>query len=111
MKKIIEAIKKLSDSVKIYKETSTKVEASLQCEMESNYGNLGYITIEVTKKDDGKYVLEMIEITPMGRRHCICSYGQRYVTANGYISGKDETLEENQVISKILNQVKKYRVK
>lgn len=110
MKKITESIKKISNSVRII-EQETKIHASMECVMESAYGNLGYITIDVMKNDDGKYTLSMFEITPMGKHHCICSYGQRYYTTNGYICGKQETLDENQVVSKILNQVKKYRVK
>lgn len=110
MKKISEAIKKMANSVRIT-EQEKNIHASIECVMESNYGNLGYITIDVMKNDDGKYTLSMFEITPMGKHHCICSYGQRYYTTNGYICGKQETLEENQVVGKILSKVKQYRVK
>ena len=103
MESIIREVKKHTPNIKVRVKEQNKVRLVVEYKSKSNYGSCGYITISAKRTDCG-YSLLIEESTPSCRHYVLCSYGQEFVTTNGYGVGICVLLANIGKVKEIINK-------
>lgn len=93
-----------------YKKVEHEHRVTVRYKTESIYGSFGWLDIYVYEADRDKCNLTIINIYPSCRRSVVCSFGQTYVSCQGYAIGKAEPLDKKQLVVKVERALSCYEI-